>query len=70
METFIKKDLKSLLFVIAITIFGLALAVLLAYDLDEKTELGMIMAMLSMFFTSLSLFISIYKKRKVDRKKH
>lgn len=67
MKTFLKKDVKSVLFVLALTLFGFTLAYMLCYELDDKQKMGAILVLIVSFLTSCSLYFSIYKAAQSHR---
>ena len=63
MNTFLKRDLRSTLFVLSLTLFGLTLAYFITNELKNGQRLGCIFTLVSSFLTSLSIGISIVQAR-------
>lgn len=63
METFLKKDLKSMLFVISLTLLGFSIATLLIFQFPFSQRIGVILTIIVFLLTAISLGISINKER-------
>jgi uncharacterized membrane protein YoaT (DUF817 family) len=63
MNTFLKKDIRSALFVLSLTFFGTTLAYFITNDIGNSQRLGYIFTLIGSFLTSLSIGISIAQNR-------
>jgi uncharacterized membrane protein YoaT (DUF817 family) len=63
MNTFLKKDIRSVLFVLSLTLFGITLAYFITNDLGNNQKLGIMFTLIGSFLTALSIGISITQSR-------
>ncbi len=63
MKTFVKKDIRSILFILALTLFGLTLAYLIISDLSDNSILGLLLLLISTLLTAIGIGVSIHKDR-------
>lgn len=64
MESFLKKDIRSFLFVISLTFVGIVIAFIILNSLTEREYLGIILVLASSVLTTIGLGLSIQKSRK------
>jgi hypothetical protein len=64
MKPLLQKNLRSVMFVVMLTILGLSIASILIFDLSGKGRLAFILIAVSCFFASLSFFLEILKRKK------
>jgi len=64
MSTFLKKDIRSILFVLNLTVSGLALAILIIAELNKAQKLGVTLTAIIALLSAVGLFIDISKKNK------
>jgi hypothetical protein len=67
METFLKRDVRSTVFVVALATMGASIAYLLIANTDEKTFLGMAINAFVCLCTVISVGIGISKQRKREQ---
>jgi|GEM_PF-6906898 len=69
MKTFLKKDIRSILFVLSLTLFGFTLAYMLVFSLSDREKHAAILVLMTAALTACSVGLSIYKANKqVNRK--
>ena len=64
MSTFLKKDIRSILFVLNLTVSGFALAILIIGELNKAQKVGVTLAAIIALLSAVGLFIDISKKNK------
>lgn len=69
METFLKRDVRSVIFVVALGTMGASIAYLLIADTDNKTFWGLSINVFACLCTTISVGIGISKQRKEERKR-
>ena len=69
METFLKRDVRSVIFVVALGAMGASIAYLLIADTDNKTFWGLSINAFACLCTTISVGIGISKQRKEERKR-
>lgn len=62
-KPFLRRNIQSYVFVIALTVFGLALALILI-EKGADNNLGNYLIMLSMLFTAIAMYFEIVKLNK------
>ena len=67
METFLKRDVRSVIFVVALATMGASIAYLLIANTDEKTFLGMTINVFVCLCIVISTGIGISKQRKIEQ---
>lgn len=65
MKTFLKKDIRSLLFVSTLTLIGITIAFMLMSELNDKERLGAILVLVSSILSAIGIGISINKSNKL-----
>ncbi len=66
MGALLKKDFRSVFFVISLILVGLAVALLVIYDLEGWDLATALLLLASSFLSALSFFLSIHKIRKSE----
>ena len=69
METFLKRDVRSVIFVVALGTMGASIAYLLIADTVNKTFWGLSINAFACLCTTISVGIGISKQRKEERKR-
>ncbi len=64
MKTVLKKDTKSVLFILTLTFVGITIAYMIIYDLTEMERLGSVLVLISLVLASIGLGTTILNDRK------
>ena len=67
METFLKRDIRSVIFVVALATMGASIAYLLIADTNNGTFWGMSINAFACLCTTISVGIGISKQRKEEQ---
>ena len=64
MKTVLKKDTKSVLFILTLTFVGITIAYMIIYDLTEMERLGSVLVLISLVLASIGLGTTSLNDRK------
>jgi len=66
MKTFLRRDIRSILFVATLTLIGITIAFMLMYELNDREKLGAILVLISSALSAIGIGLSIKKSNAVD----
>jgi hypothetical protein len=64
MKPLLQRNLVSVMFVVALTVLGFSICLLLIFEPSGKGRLALILVAISSFLTSLSFYLEILRKKR------